>query len=1543
MITSDNGHWLPDEDRDACALIANIRKGGSPTHGNVKRTLEALLKMGHRTGEVDGEGDGCGLMTDIPRDLWAACLEAEERPGALALDKRFFVAHLMIPATERSSAVQVQERVRALMTQENCQALCEQTGNVRSQALGKLGRRDEPLFWQVAGMVQQGPLSLVDRRLLDLHLRIERDTSVHVASLNTHTVVYKLRGAVESLRLYYPELRNPDFLSSVTIGHSRYSTNTLSAFPRVQPFSLLAHNGEINTIARLRQEAIMLGATLVDGGSDSQDLDRWLQTLICHHGLDLMEAMEIVFPPILSEAEKMPPAMRAVYRHYRRAFGPFAQGPAALLVRYGDVCVVSVDALGLRPLWYGETDKDVFFSSEKGVIPLEEIVCDPRPLSPGEKMAVMVKGGRPAEVWSYDQIRAWVASRGEQRLAGALQARPAQSGPQIIAPLSVRPADAGARRRWMAACGWGSEDEEILEHWASTGSEPIGALGFDGPLAVLSPWGQNATDYLHESVAVVTNPAIDREREMEHFSLQALVGPRPDLIVTGSAAPTELTLPLLLGGHRSVPPVAPAAYRALARRFGTYLLEDLVSSWEMLTETAAVACLDMAGEPGETVETAVDRLKGEAVTVVQSGASLLLLDDRAAADGSRQWLDPAVVVGAVDAALRRRRASGSAVSLRRRVGIVVRSGAIRNLHDMAMLLGLGADALAPYLLWEIAATGGESATTEAAETRLLHTLEAAQKGIEKVISTLGIHELRGYGRLFMAVGFSRAVAEAMETPTYFSGGGAGLTWAGLEAESRRRQTALAGTEAPAPRVEQRLYPRIWKKAAAVAAGGGDYATYEAVLAAQEHEHPTSVRHLMDLRFSREGDGRADATVREHSLPLYISAMSFGSQGETAFRAYPAAARRLNMVALNGEGGEIGDMMGQFYRWRGQQIASGRFGVNATLVNSTLLLEIKIGQGAKPGEGGHLPGKKVSAKVAAARHTVPGTDLISPSNNHDLYSIEDLAELVEELKTVNPFARVSVKVPVVPGIGVVAVGIAKAGADILNLSGFDGGTGAARRHALRRAGLPTEIGVMEAHRALTAAGLRRRVEIWCEGGMHSATDAVKMICLGANRVGFGTLAMVALGCTICRRCHQDHCHAGIATQVETCQEAARAGIRGFRPLVLDESVERLKRFFSAVGDQISALAWRLGADRVQDLVGRTDLLAQERGRDLVDLTPMLATAPADDTLGIVSVRTIRRPRNTLTQIITQMVDDALSDGDEAVRFFDDHISATDRALGSHLAGALVRHEMFAGQEPVGGASGLCAPPVTETVRLAGVGHHLQKADLFFTAGAAAGNGAGAFMQAPLRIVDEGGAQDGAGKSASGGSMCVLKGTNHLGEWVDGSVGKGFAYGAMGGTFFVQGDADSRFCVRLSGADVVVAGDLKAPVDDRSGYLAVRANLKGFAFEYMTAGRAVVLGDPGPWMCAGMTGGVVYQRLQTEKGMDLAALRRRIARGARVQIGRMGAADQLAVRDLLTQYSEELRAAYQPAEAERILALAAQPGQFVKIVPAGLLGGQQEITE
>ncbi len=1495
------------QEHDACGIVASIRKTGQATHGNVKRTLEALNKMSHRSGEVLGEGDGCGILTDIPRKLWVERLNREGIDGETARDPRFVVAHVMVPRPHLDNEETIIRSLRGLLQSGGVQVLLAARARVNSSALGRLARQEEPAFWQIAGICRADVPTAVNRHLFHLQLQAEADLPVHFASFSRDSVVYKVRGSPDTLMQYFPELRHPNFRSAVTIGHNRYSTNTASSFERVQPFSLLGHNGEINTIRKLREEARQLGMQLIPGASDSQDVNRVLEYFILEYGFTLAQALEILFPPIIHEVKQFPEHLQDMYMYLRQLWGPFAQGPAAIVSRYGDECVFSVDALGLRPLWLVETEKEYVLSSEKGVVPVDTMLSDPKPLAPGEKVTIHVHRDQGAAVYGYLSLQQRVYEGLQHRYTAMAGARRfiACGGPleaeRAEAPFLGAEAawDDGHRQRRMAASGWGQDDVKLVKHMASSGNEPIGSLGYDGPLAALAPEGQNLSDFFKESVAVVTNPSIDREREIEHFSTRSLLGVRPPFQPAEGFPQhrVELMVPILLGGLPT--PLGPhqlAEMRRAASALGTYLIEDLVAEF---AAQAGVAVIPLAFDIGEGVYAGLERLAAAVTAAVSSGNVLVVLDDTNAFADTSAALDPHLAVAFLDNRLRER-------GWRRECSLVVRSSALRNLHDVAMALGLGAQAVNPYMMLDLAlAEGGIDGVRR--------LLEALQKGLEKVISTMGIHELRGYGRIFASIGLKPELAEIFAVENFCGSFSGGYGFDELEAEAERRRK-MALEEEPAKLVRtDHFNPPLWKAAWQVAQGLAPYQRFAERVEEEEARNPVSLRHLLDFRRvddAREVDPWAvDAGITGHAYPILISSMSFGSQGETAFRAYAEAAYRLNILCLNGEGGEIRDMLGKYRHNRGQQIASGRFGVNAELANSANLFEIKIGQGAKPGEGGHLPGAKVSTKVAAARNAVPGVDLISPSNNHDIYSIEDLAQLIEELKTINPYARVAVKVPVVPGIGTICVGIAKAGADIINLSGYDGGTGAARLHALKNVGLPAEIGVKEAHRALVEAGLRHRVEIWCDGGMRTAKDVVKMILLGANRVGFGTMAMVALGCTICRGCQLDTCHVGIATQIETPEEAQRKGIKRFEPRQFETAVQHLCNFFGALGEEIRYLTASLGFRRTQDMVGRCDLLYQKALRKAVDLSyllePIEYSHPQRDQVAPV---TLRRPLSYLTKLVSDMVVEAAESGHPHIEYEDSKATSADRALGTFLAGALVRRRM---------ANKL--PP-------------FQEARLKFTLGSVLGNGLACFNVPGVTVVVEGGAQDGAAKTSLGGKVVILKGDNFDGQRVDGSVGKGFAYGAQRGLFLVQGDADSRCGIRLSGADIVIGGRLRGKVDDSQGCIAARANIKGFAFEYMTAGRAVVLGDPGPWICSGMTGGVVYLHLQPELGMDEAALRRRIAKGAKVKLLPVGEADRENLEELLVAYMAELRDSGQDQEADWVAGVLAEwRTRFMKVVP------------
>ena len=1511
------------EDKDACAIYASVRKDATPSHEPIELAVPALQKMLHRAGNVDGEGDGCGLLVDIPRKIWAEEVRSGGHDPSLTLDDAFAVAHVFV---ERSQdRARVQHDARELLGQGGFRVLAERIGVVDSPALGPTAREEEPHFWQIAGLVADAGRR--DRVLFDLLIELEQRLDVHVPSFSATTCVYKVMGAPKVLGEYYPDLRDERFETIGCFGHNRYSTNTWPSFKRVQPFSVLGHNGEINTIEQLRQEARMLGVPIQAGSSDSQDLNRAIETLISRDGLSLAEAMEMVVPPIAHEIRSLPEELHRFYMYLHQAMGPFAQGPVALIARHADECVFSADALGLRPLWQVETGDDFVFSSEPGVVSVAKMVSEPKPLAPGEKALVGIDRERKrSTLHAHDEMLRIVRDRWLER-NGVAEAGPYDRALQTGGPLEGGEvpgySDAGPEEpvkvtdRVLAGFGWQRDDVKLVQQMASNGAEPIGSLGYDGPLAALSPERQNLADYFKETVAVVTNPAIDREREIEHFSTRAVFGRRPSIHAAGEDTRTvETSFPVILGGHHDLAPLSDEAYRRIARAHRTYLLEDL---WEEFRGRAAA--VDISLLESETTRGAIERIKQEAVKKVRNGCELLVLTDRTVYEADRRYLDPHLATSAVDQALKQFRVEPGEENLRRRCGLVLRSAAIRNVHDTMLALGLGANGVCPYTMVEVICV-------EDYETDIGNLCSALKKGIEKVISTIGIHEVRGYARQFSSIGVKPELAEIFQTEAFAASEGGGVGFSDLDEDSNERAHDLGGDEAAKPAKTFRFYPKVYKAAIATANGTGTYAEYSEKVRDLERQSPISMRHVMGLKGDRQPVDPAgvDAGVGHHDYPVVISSMSFGSQSEPAFRAYAEAAKAINILCVNGEGGEIRDMYGHYRKWRGQQVASGRFGVSAEMLNSSYLAEIKIGQGAKPGEGGHLPGKKVSEKVAAARNAAPGTDLISPSNNHDLYSIEDLAELIDELKTVNPDVRVSVKVPVVPNIGTIGLGIAKAGADIITLSGFEGGTGAARQHALRHVGLPSDIGTRAVHRALMEAGIRNRVEIWADGGYRTGHDIVKLHCLGANRIGFGTLAMVSLGCTICRGCQLDTCHVGIATQIETVEQAQQHGLKKFTPQEVDAAAESCARFFAAMGEEVKEVVASLGYERAQDLVGRYDLLEQVSHHEQIDLAPLITPleefldlepidlpvsdeAEARAEAGMVAARPIRMEAKQASAQIAALAGDICS-GRTIRNEFPRPTDANDRVLGTELSGAIARSRIFEdGPEP---------------------GEDVL-ASLDFNGGSVAGQGFGAFNAYGVSIRVEGGAQDGVGKTMLGGTVAVLKGKGAKGKRVNGSVGKSFAYGAQRGRLFVQGSADSRFCIRLSGADVVLGGEPEGPLHDSRGCLVDRANAKGFAFEYMTSGRAVVLGDLGPWACAGMTGGRVYVR-HNAFGIDREAIERRLGEGAKVELKELDAEGLLDVEDLLSHYATELRATDQDEEAERMLGLAADaPANFMMVVP------------
>ncbi|MDA2462741.1 glutamate synthase-related protein [Bacillus cereus group sp. MYBK65-1] len=1459
--------WTPslfrdyrNAEHDACGIVSVMEKRKIATKENIDLCIQSLVKMNHRAGFINGEGDGIGIHIDVPKTLWNEKLKSSGYNPTIVDHPHFIVGHFFLNKKEDITALK--NYIRTQLNNKNFTIIFENDDVTNSDALGPLGKQEEPLFWQVA-LISENEITNIEQTLFSVTIKIEENEAIHVASLSRDHVVYKVLGAGDTLVAYYNDLQHPLIASTMTLGHNRYSTNTLSNFFRVQPFSILGHNGEINTIAKLRDQAEMIDVPLTAGGSDSQDLNRTLETLLVQYNYSLFEAMEILFPPIINEIKLYETPLQDLYTYIREAWGHFAQGPAGIISRFKDEAVFSVDSLGLRPVWKVETESSYIFSSEPGVVSPTKYVAEPKPLAPGEKVGLKWNEQDELVLYEYDKYQIQVYNRFKKRIDTTnyhlnLSIPETKKIQGLCDSVQVE-------TKQYVAFGWDREHIQLLEQMATKGVEPIRSLGHDSPLAALDTDRRNIADFIKESVAVVTNPAIDRDREIEHFSTRTVLGERPSLL-SGAKRPfvVEMLSPIILEGSVAQP---------IAEELHTITYEQLI---ELFKTHNSIATISATFSSSETLQCALSRISSEAIAAVNNGASLLVLDDAKAHLNERLWIDPHLVTAKVHQAL-------SENKLRRNCSLVIRSGALRSLHDIVTLYGLGADGINPYLLF--------ATVNDGTKTPITNLYNALNKGLEKVISTIGIHELRGYGRLYSSIGLHEEIANILQITNFFGSNDLAFSLESLAEDAKMRADDYNN---PKSRMRKsfHIFPRIWKAIGDVAKGNS-YDDYRDKLSELEENNPIAIRHLVQTKQTKHVVPTEEVSIgiKNHDFPFIISSMSFGSQNEIAFRAYAEAADQLNMISLNGEGGEIKDMIGKYPHTRGQQVASGRFGVNAELLNSSNLIEIKIGQGAKPGEGGHLPGSKVTAKIAEARNATIGSDLISPSNNHDIYSIEDLAQMITEIKTANQLAKVAVKVPVVPNIGTIAVGIAKAGADFINISGFDGGTGAARIHALQHVGLPVEIGVKAAHNALLEASMRHKVEIWADGGIRSVNDALKIMLLGANRIGFGTLSMIAIGCTTCRGCHLDTCHVGIATQIESEAQAKEHGLRRFVPRELESAVTGLLNLFTSFGIELKQLTGQLGYTNLQAIVGRSDLLEQVRGENLLNLRNLL--------------QIIEHPSVTTTDGVPEKQFKTVhsADSKELVG-----VGVEQRVMGGLESCYRVRSKLYEATQ-------------------------LEPLTLKYTNGSIPGNGLGAYNSENLFIHVNGGAQDGIGKTSFGGGIYITKSKGKDGVYYNGSVGKGFGYGAQKGALYVQGNADARAGIRLSGADMIIGGRITKPLREKEqGNIGAYSNIKGFAFEYMTNGRALVLGDPGPWICAGMTGGVVYLRHDSNLGLTEQALKRRIAKGANVTLQSISKNGLKDVTELLLDYIRVLNEHEQYEEVALLTALLDDiQNQFFEIIP------------
>jgi glutamate synthase (ferredoxin) len=1348
-------------ERDACGIGLVVDAKGRASRELLDRALAGLAAVSHRGAwAADGvTGDGAGILIPLTAALTGA-------PGA---------GLAMVFAREPGTRVLVENACRA-------------------EGLEPAGWRDVPVVpaalgsSAVASMPRIGQLRLAPSMHPDSELRAHRARRrleqfrdvLYVASLSFRTVTYKALCAATQLAAFYPDLRDPEIAVQFAIFHQRFSTNTEPSWERAQPFRLLCHNGEINTIEgniawmeareRARGEADEIGPAIDHTGSDSAILDNALELLV-RQGRDVNEAVTMLAPPAWQNDPRIEDSERAMHRYHALLVEPW-DGPAGLVYTDGHVVGASLDRNGLRPLRVAVTDDGlVAVSSEAGAIPLPEGVGVRRArLGPGQLLTVDATHGlRLDAALKRDLARRrpyaeWVAASIDRRDPGK--------------PAAAAGMDLTARH---ALHGYTREELSLmLRPIAQTGDDPVYSMGDDAPLAPLAGRGRPLASFFRQRFAQVTNPAIDHLRERTVMSVSTVLGPRAPLDAEGPL-PTLIVLPGFL--------LYPSGLAALS--------PDRV---------------DASFDAAEGLGAALDRLAAEAAVLVRDGSKLVCVSD-AEAGRDRAAIPSLLALAATHSHL-------VEAGLRTQCALVVESDEPRDTHMIATLLGYGADAICPRLALETVAAlaandkvGGDRPTPEEAQQRLLAALE---EGVLKVMSKMGIADVASYrgSRLFDAIGLDRLLCDRFFGGTPSAVGGIGLER--LERQALGRLVASLGEKpelenpgfykfrkggephATSPEVVAALQESV---AAAHALRGaaktGRSELYDRFAALVNEREPIELRDLLELVPAGAPVPLDEVEAAEAIFHRFSSgAMSHGSLSREAHETLAIALNRLGGKSNCGEGGEDPERYRDERNSKIKQIASGRFGVTAEYAAFADELQIKVAQGSKPGEGGQIPAHKVTDEIARLRNTQSGVSLISPPPHHDIYSIEDLAQLIFDLHEVNPEADISVKLVSERGVGLVAVGVAKAHADIVHIAGADGGTGASPLPSIKHAGAPWELGVAETQQALVASGLRGRVRLRVDGGMKTGRDVVVAALLGADEFSFGTALLLAEGCLMVRSCHLDTCPVGIATQ----KPELRAKYAG-----TPEMVEAYLRF---VAEEARQLLASLGLRSFDEAIGHVECLRQRRtgdpSADSLDLKPLLSRA-GDGAHRHVGEH-VSRPGDRLGALLAATGRVAVDE----TRLVDlgYAITSADRAVGARLGGVIARAQ---GSQP---------PAGRVRARFEG----------------SAGQSFGAFLTAGVELDLTGEANDYVGKSMSGGRIVISPPPGDVGDPC--LAGNTLLYGATGGELFCAGSAGERFAVRNSGAVAVVEG-----VGDH-------------ACEYMTLGTVVVLGPHGRNVGAGMTGGECF---------------------------------------------------------------------------------------
>ncbi|HVC14099.1 MAG TPA: glutamate synthase large subunit [Acidimicrobiales bacterium] len=1499
------GLYDPRFEHDACGIGMVARLTGPADHDIVEKGLTVLERLAHRgaTGAEEDSGDGSGILVQVPHRFFEAAAGAAgvvlPPPGTYA------VGCVFLPQGQKDAAT-ARGQFEAIAREEGMAVRWWREVPTDPSCLGDAARRAMPRIEQVVVVPEPGapgaaapsgatagadPL-VVDRVAYVVRKRAEHAVDgLYLPSLSARTLVYKGMLTSHQLRRFYPDLSHPGFESALALVHSRFSTNTFPSWPLAHPYRYLAHNGEINTLAgnrnwmRARESLLSTPAIPGDlerlfpvctpGASDSATFDEVLE-LLHLAGRSLPHAVLMMIPEAWEHHEAMDPARRAFYAYHASLMEPW-DGPAAVVFTDGTVVGAVLDRNGLRPARYWVTDDGlVVLSSEVGVldIPPARIVHKGR-LKPGRMFLVDTVRGR---VLDDEEVKAELAA--EHPYATYLAADQVHLH-ELPERHMLTPQHAGvvAHQRLF---GYTTEElRVIVAPMARHGEEPIGSMGSDTAIAVLSERPRLLYDYFTQLFAQVTNPALDAIREELVTSLGATIGPEGNLLDARPGQCRQILVPQPVVDRDDLAKLMYVNEHTETPGFKAFTVDALFE----------------AAGGGPALAATLDDVCRRVSAAIADGANLIVLSDR----HSTEELAPVpslLVTAAVHHHLVRERT-------RSKVGLVVETGDAREVHHVALLIGYGAAAVNPYLALDSIDDMIAGGQLEGVAPRLArrHYLKALCKGVLKVMSKMGISTIASYtgAQVFEAVGLDRSVVDEYFAGTPSRIGGVGLDVLAAEVAARHAAAHLDRPTSQAHRElegggeyqwrrdgEYHLFnPRtVFKLQHATRAKR--YSIFKEYSEAVDEQSTrlATLRGLFELRPGPRGPVPLDEVEPVSQIVTRFStgAMSYGSISAEAHETLAIAMNRLGARSNTGEGGEdpgryVPDPNGDSRRSAIKQVASGRFGVTSEYLVNADDLQIKIAQGAKPGEGGQLPGHKVTPWIARTRHSTPGVGLISPPPHHDIYSIEDIAQLIHDLKSANPAARVHVKLVAEVGVGTVAAGVAKARADVVLISGHDGGTGAAPLTSLKHAGVPWELGLAETQQTLVANGLRDRIVVQVDGQLKTGRDVVVAALLGAEEYGFATAPLVVSGCVMMRVCHLDTCPVGIATQ----NPELRKRFSG--------SPEFVTTFFEYVAEDVREHLAALGLRSLDEAIGRVDLLGvgdavghwKAAG---LDLSAVLADpaappqgSPQGTAGGTVARRRVRDQDHALTRALDHRFlsacEPAIATGIPVERALD--ISNRDRSVGALLGAAVTRRH---------GAAGLPEDTISLT----------------FTG--SAGQSFGAFVPRGVTMRLIGDANDYVGKGLSGGRL-VLRPPDGSPFCAEEEIiaGNVLLYGATSGEAFIRGQVGERFCVRNSGALAVVEG-----VGDHG-------------CEYMTGGQAVVLGPTGRNFAAGMSGGTAFVYDPARTFPD------RVNQGM-VDLEPLTGDDDDWLRDVLLRHWEETGSAV----AQRLLATwACSARDVVKVMP------------